>query len=143
MRSRQRGLTLVEILISVGILAMVLTTVIPHIASSARMTRKAVDMVTIAQLSRNLLQEIALDKKVEEGKEDGTFEDFDHVTWKTEISKVKMAEVFGEEFFKDKNSGATEMYLDRLYRVQLLVEWEQNGRPMSYETYTLLFRESE
>ncbi|MBW7875260.1 MAG: type II secretion system protein [Candidatus Cloacimonetes bacterium] len=140
-RNDARGLTLVEIIIAVGILSLVLTTVIPHIGVSMKMTKKARSLVTASQLSRNLIHEIQLLKKIEEGKEDGKFEDFEDFSYEYEISKVKMVEVFGQEFFAEKNTGATDLYLDRLYRIEMRVLWDNHGDTEVYETYSLLFRE--
>ncbi len=140
-RSHAKGLTLVEIIIALGILSLVLTTVMPHIGVSMKLTRKAKSLVTASQLARNLIHEIQLLKKIEEGKEDGKFEDFEDYSYEYEITKVKMVEVFGQEFFAEKNTGATDLYLERLFRIKLQVFWEVSGQTEVYETFSLLFRE--
>ncbi len=142
MKSR-RGLTLMEVLLAMLILSTAIVTILPQLRQAARMSRRAKNIVTASQIASNFLQELQLEKKIEEGKEKGTFDDFEAYSWETEIEKVKMKEAFGEGFFAEKNSGAKEMYLERLYRVKLRVFWGEGKADESYEMHTLLFQENQ
>jgi len=79
-QKKQKGFTLLEVLIAFTMLAVIFATVMEIIAGSARNTVKASYNTKIALLAQSKLDELGLLEKLEEGSSSG---DFDDKTWWT------------------------------------------------------------
>ncbi|VAW34925.1 hypothetical protein MNBD_GAMMA01-2186 [hydrothermal vent metagenome] len=81
---RQKGFTLLEVLVAFTMLAVTFATVMQIIAGSSRNTVKASQNTKIAMLSQSKLDELGLFEKLEEGSSSGDFDD--KTSWQLEIS---------------------------------------------------------
>jgi hypothetical protein len=121
--------------IAIGILSVSIVTILGQISQAVAMSSKAKTLVTAAQLGRNLINEIQLEGEIKEKKKDGKFEDFEGFHYEYEISKVDIRDVMppsDDERFSD-------IKLENLFKIQILVYWENRGKEMHYEAWSYLF----
>jgi len=104
---RQRGFSLLEVMIAVVILAMAFSTLIGVISVSSARARSAEHLTTATMLARQKMTEIEIELKKgmlkgefpEDKEEDGAFEEpFERFRWKMVIKKVELpAPIMGEK----------------------------------------------
>ena len=73
LRSRQRGFTLLEILVAFVILSLALGTLYRIFGSGARSVVRAEQYAQAVELAQNLISEAGIDEKLQEGDSDGEF----------------------------------------------------------------------
>lgn len=123
---KQKGFTLLEVLVAFTMLAVTFATVMQIIAGSARNTVKASENTKIAMLIQSKLDELGLIEKIEEGSSSGYFDD--NTSWQMEVIPfdVPYEGDFNQEF------SAVE-----LMEVRLIVITEKGGRERVTEFNTL------
>ncbi len=123
---KQKGFTLLEVLVAFTMLAVTFATVMQIIAGSARNTVKASQNTKIAMLTQSKLDELGLLEKLEEGSTSGYFDD--NTSWQMEVIPfdVPYEGDFNQEF------SAVE-----LMEVRLIVISEKGGRQKVTEFNTL------
>ena len=141
-----RGLTLLELTVSLLIISAAVVTVLPNLNQSARMSTQAKTTVSAIQLARNLLNEIQLDpKRVTEGKEDGKFDDFENYRYEYDIEKVKFEDIMIVP--QEEKNSATDMgvkkdlNVERLYKIQIMITWQSGNRDYRYETHSFIYKD--
>ncbi len=82
-RSKQKAFTLLEILVAFTLLSITFATVLQIIAGSTRNTIKASRNTKIALLAQTKFDELGLYEKIEEGSNNGDFDDTTH--WMLDI----------------------------------------------------------
>ena len=85
---RNRGFTLVEVVVAMAILGISLVLVIELFSGGLRLGRASEEYTVAAQLARQKIEEIALYKPVEEGIEEGEFDSF--YRWQVEVKKIDL-----------------------------------------------------
>ena len=80
---KQKGFTLLEVLVAFTMLAVTFATVMQIIAGSARNTVKASQQTKIAMLTQSKFDELGLLEKLEEGTTNGYFDD--NTSWQMDI----------------------------------------------------------
>ncbi len=80
---RQKGFTLLEVLVAFTLLAATFATVLQIIAGSAKNTVKASYNTKIALLSQSKMDELGLLEKLEEGATSGDFDE--RTSWELEV----------------------------------------------------------
>ncbi|MCO4782006.1 MAG: type II secretion system protein [Candidatus Cloacimonetes bacterium] len=140
---KHKGFSLMEVLVSIIIIASTVAVVMPNISATMYMTHKAKTMVTAVQLARNLINEIQLENKISVTSEDGKFEDFEDYRYEYVIEKVNLMEILPQDEEKNKSKILTgsKSNNERLFKVQILVFWDAAGREQTYETNSYLFSE--
>ena len=80
---KQKGFTLLEVLVAFTMLAVIFATVMEIISGSARNTHKAAINTKIALLAQSKMDELGMFEKIEEGNSSGDFDDKTH--WSLDI----------------------------------------------------------
>lgn len=80
---KQKGFTLLEMLVAFTLLAMTFGTIMQIIGGSTKNTMKAAHNTKIAMLSQSKFDELGLHEKIEEGTSSGDFDD--STSWELDI----------------------------------------------------------
>jgi len=123
---KQKGFTLLEVLIAFTMLAVIFATTMEIIAGSARNTRKASDNTLVALYAQSKLDELGLLEKLEEGSSDGDFDD--NTSWSLDVVP------FDVPYEGDVNQDFSAV---ELMEVTLVVTTERGGRQRHTEFKTL------
>ena len=84
----QKGLTLLEVLVSVTIAGVVFVVLLSGFGTNIKTTGTAEDYTTASFLARDIMTKLELQKEIKAGKEQGDFgKDFPNYRWSTEIEK--------------------------------------------------------
>ena len=138
----KKGFSLLELMVSLLIISATIVTTIPNISQAVKMSRRARTMVTAIQLARNLLNDVQLEGKINERKDDGSFEDFEGFSYEYQIEKVKLKEIMIASQDEDSNLSAKgDLNVDRLFKISLSVLWEEGGDERRYDTFSFLYSE--
>ena len=88
-KGRERGFTLLEIIICLGLIALVLVAVFHLQAQNLDLQSEAQFMTTATCLLQERLSQIQAQEKIEEGKNSGDFgKDYPEYTYTQEVSEV-------------------------------------------------------
>jgi len=123
---RQRGFTLIEIVVALAILGVGLIVIIELFAGGLRLGRTSEEFSKAVSLARMKLEEVSLNPVLEEGSESGEFDkDF---RWQVAVKKMDILPVERPPEFQP---------LVEYYRVQVDVLWKSGSRERStgIETY--------
>lgn len=74
-RSRQRGFTLIEVVIAFAVLALALTFMLGTLSGSARQMRRAADASRAALHAQSLLDGLGIEESLKAGNKSGQFEE--------------------------------------------------------------------
>jgi general secretion pathway protein I len=123
---RQRGFTLIEIVVALAILGVGLIVIIELFAGGLRLGRTSEEFSKAVSLARMKLEEISLDPILQEGSETGEFDkDF---RWQVTVEKMDILPVERPPEFQP---------LVEFYRVKVDVLWKSGSkeRITGIETY--------
>ena len=131
-RVDRNGFTLIEVVIAVAILGIGLTVIMELFSGGLRLARVSEEYTKAMNFASLKMEEIATQKTVEEGEEEGEFDKT--FRWQVGIEKVDILPGDkGTEFKPPAN----------LYHIRLLVLWKSGSKERSagLETYkTVKFR---
>lgn len=137
---RKKGFSLLELMVSLLIISATIVTTIPNISQAVKLSRRARTMVTAIQLARNMLNEVQLEGKISERKDDGKFDDFEDFSYEYKIEKVKLKEIMIMNQDEDSNLNTKgDLNVDRLFKITLGVYWEEAGSERKYEVFSFLY----
>jgi len=123
---RQRGFTLIEIVVALAILGVGLIVIIELFAGGLRLGRTSEEFSKAVSLARMKLEEVSLNPVLQEGSETGEFDkDF---RWQVDVKKVDILPVERPPEFQP---------LVEFYRVKVDVLWKSGSkeRITGIETY--------
>jgi prepilin-type N-terminal cleavage/methylation domain-containing protein len=123
---RQRGFTLIEIVVALAILGVGLVVIIELFAGGLRLGRASEEYSKAVSLARMKLEEISLNPILQEGNETGEFDkDF---RWQVAVTRMEILPVERPPEFQP---------LVELYRVKVDVLWKSGSkeRNAGIETY--------
>ncbi len=123
---KQKGFTLLEVLVAFTMLAVTFATVLQIIAGSAKNTVKASQNTRIAMLSQSKLDELGLLEVLEEGSSSGFFDD--NTSWQLDVIPYDVP--YEGDFNQDFSAV-------ELMEVRLTVIYEKGGREQVSEFNTL------
>ena len=83
--SRQRGYTLIEVLVAFSVLALALTFLLGTLSGSTRQVRWSSDAGRAALHARSLLADVGVGEALEPGREEGVLED-GRYRWQLEVA---------------------------------------------------------
>jgi general secretion pathway protein I len=131
MRSRrQRGFTLIEVIIAFALLALALTLLLGSLSGAARQIRTADDSGRATLHAQSLLAQLGVGEILQPGRKEGTFEE-GRYRWTLEM-----------EPYVDplkQRSPQTVSSAPRLLQVQLQVEWSDTpGQRLRWRTLRLV-----
>ncbi len=118
--SNEHGFTLVEILVTLTILAAVLPALLQVFSSATRNQALSDNQTTALYLIKFRMAEIELDGYPEIGEETGEFGDNSRYQWHSIVEDIQSEEVQG------------------VRRIQVAVSWQHLGRERSMSMYTFV-----
>ncbi|MEE4173247.1 MAG: prepilin-type N-terminal cleavage/methylation domain-containing protein [Xanthomonadales bacterium] len=127
--ARQRGFTLLEVLLAFVVFALTFATVLEIVAASTRSTVRAKDYSEAALLAQSLAEQLGSDLPIEAGSYSGETED--GIAWIIEITDF---EGLGDDTRTPELAGEIGT---RLYWVDMTLSWGREPRP-GRATFTTL-----
>jgi general secretion pathway protein I len=120
------GFTLIEVVVAVAILSVALTVVIELFAGGLRLARVSEEYTKAVNYGRIKMEEIAVKPKMEEGSEEGKFDETFH--WQVGVKKVDVLPIEKRPEFKVPVE---------LFQIQVKVIWKSGSKERSsaVETY--------
>jgi general secretion pathway protein I len=125
--SRQRGFTLIELVIAFVVFAFAMGALMEINASSLRAARRSAAMTEAALLAKSKLDELGVGIALEEGGESGRFEGTDY-SWELEVRK---------EEAPPTDTGVIEEVPVDLFRLELTVSWREGRTERSAKFATM------
>lgn len=123
---KNKGFTLLEILVAFTLLAITFGTIMEIIAGSAKNTQRATQNTKVAMLAQSKMDELGLFEILEEGSSNGDFDD--NTSWSLEITP------FDVPYEGDYNQDFTAV---ELMEVTLIITSEYGRKQHSAEFNTL------
>jgi general secretion pathway protein I len=117
---RPTGFTLIEVAIAVAILAVGLTVIIELFAGGLRLARVSEEYTKAVNYGRIKLEEMTVKSKMEEGSEEGKFDET--FRWQVDVKKVELLPVEKKAEFKAPVE---------LFQIQVKVIWKSGSRERS------------
>ena len=117
---RQRGYTLIEVIVAFAILALGLTLLLGTLSGAAQQVRWADEAGRASLHAQSLLDTIGVGEALKTGRRDGKFED-GHYRWTLEVTP------YGDPLLPPPV--ATDLGAPRLLQMSLLVEWGDGNDP--------------
>ena len=123
---RSRGFTLIEVVVAMAILSIGLTVIIELFAGGLRLARTSMEYTKAVNYARMKMEEIGIKRTMEEGSEEGEFDDA--FRWQTETRRIDLVPGDHGPDFRPPAE---------LYQVKVNVFWKSGtrGRTTSFETY--------
>ncbi len=116
--SRQRGYTLLEIIVAFAVLGLALTLLLGILSGGTRQVRWSADSARAALHAQSLLDVVGVGEVLAPGRRDGNFED-GRYAWELEIEPyLDRARVPGQP---------VDRFAPQLLRLSLLVRWGEGG----------------
>jgi general secretion pathway protein I len=135
-----RGFTLLEVMISLAILAIGLVTVMQLFSSSLRNAKVSQDYTKAIFAARQMLEEIMVTQEDFEGFEDsGEFEDLPDFFWEIRSELYEPEEIEGDERYslQPEETDGSEPITDT-YKIDFKVTWSPSGDKRKSFTLTTL-----
>ncbi len=112
------GFTLVEIVVAMAVLGVSLVLVIELFSGGLRLGRASEEYTLAGQFARQKMEEISLNREIQEGIEDGEFEGT-HYRWQVEVKKIDLLLIPPETDYKPPVD---------LYQVQVRIIWMSGSK---------------
>jgi general secretion pathway protein I len=131
---RQRGFTLIEIVVTLAIIGIGLSVVIELFSGGLRLVRTSMEYTKAVNYARMKMEEISVKQKIEEGKEEGRFDD--HFRWEVEVKKADLLPLEGRIDFNPPIE---------LFQIKIDVIWVSGSRERSarFESFRTVRLEEE
>lgn len=117
--SRQRGYTLLEVIVAFALLAVALTLLIGILGNAARQVRGADDAGRAALYAQTLIDQVGVGEPLVAGERDGEFEQ-GRYRWQLRIAPWRDATIAAQQ------QPATTV-APRLFEITLAMEWDDAG----------------
>jgi prepilin-type N-terminal cleavage/methylation domain-containing protein len=131
-RLDRKGFTLIEVVIALAILGVSLVAIIELFSGGLRLGRMSKEYTTAVNYARMKMEEISLKEQVEEGVEEGKFDDT--FRWETGLKKVDIFPVEADKDFKPPTE---------FFHVKVNVTWKSGSmeRSTTIESYKMIKHE--
>ncbi len=116
---RQRGYTLLEVIVAFALLALALTVLLGILSGAARQVRGSSDAARAALYAQSLLAQVGAGEVIAPGQRDGEFED-GRYRWQLRIAPWRDPSIAAARQQVDPNAAG-------LFEVTLAVEWGDAG----------------
>ena len=120
-RARQRGYTLIEVIVAFAILALGLTLLLGTLSGAARQVRWADDAGRASLHAQSLLDTLGVGEALQPGHRDGRFED-GRYRWSLDIAPYR-------DPLLPPTVATTDLGAPRLLQLSLLVQWGKGNDP--------------
>ncbi|MGY4517216.1 type II secretion system protein XpsI [Lysobacter sp. HA18] len=124
---RQRGYTLIEVVVAFGILAIALTLLLGTLTNSSRQVRWSADAGRAALLAQSILDQVDTDGPLHEGERDGELED-GRYHWQLHVHRYQTNAPTTQPV--DPNAPV-------LLALDLTMQWGDGGPRERYELHSL------
>lgn len=118
-RSRQRGYTLLEVIVAFALLAAALTLLLGSLSGAAKQVRWSADAGRAALYAQSLMDQVGVGERLAPGQRSGQFEN-GRYRWTLGIAQWRDTQLPASNQPIDPNAM-------RLFEVQLAVEWGEGG----------------
>ncbi len=131
---KKQGFTLIEVVVALAILGIGLTVVIELLSGGLRLARVSQEYSTAMNYARSKLEEVLIQPALEEGTEEGEFDDT--FRWEMGVEKVDILPLEKDRDFKPPVE---------LFQITINVNWKSGSRTRSatVKTYKTLKIEEE
>ncbi len=119
MKTHESGFTLIEIMLSIVLIGLVLTTISEFQAKGMDIARETIELTRAALLAKQKMVELERGMIPEEGGDGNFGEDFPDYRWKIEVENTDT---------------------DGLQKVTLLITWQSGTRNRQFEIESLHFK---
>ncbi|MCR6663452.1 MAG: prepilin-type N-terminal cleavage/methylation domain-containing protein [Luteimonas sp.] len=128
MGARQRGYTLLEVIVAFSVLALALTLLLGSLSGSSRQVRWSTDAGRAALLAQSLLDQTGVGEALLPGRSEGELEE-GRYRWSLEVAPFVDPDRPG--------AGVTDGNAPRLLRLQLTLAWREGGARERLQLSTL------
>lgn len=118
--SATTGFTLIEVVVAMAILAIGLTIIIELFSGGLRLGRTSVDYTKAVNYARMKMEEFSLRQTMEEGSEEGTFDD--NYRWQIDVKRVDVLQAENRPEFKPPAE---------LFQVKINILWKSGSKERS------------
>jgi general secretion pathway protein I len=131
---RNRGFTLIEVVVATAILGIGLTVIIELFSGGLRLARTSMEYTRAVNYARMKLEEIAVKKTMGEGSEEGKFDET--YRWQVGVKKVDILPTESQTDYKPPTE---------LFQVKVQVIWKSGSQERSalFESYRAIRSEDE
>jgi general secretion pathway protein I len=117
---KNKGFTLIEVLVAVAILGVGLTVLIELFSGGLRLGRASEEYTKAVNYARLKMEEMALKPTIEEGSEEGGFNET--FRWQVEVKKVEILPIENKPDFKPPA---------QFFQVQINIIWKSGSKEKS------------
>lgn len=117
---KNKGFTLIEVLVAVAILGVGLTVLIELFSGGLRLGRASEEYTKAVNYARSKMEEIAVKTTIEEGSEEGEFDET--FRWRIEAKKIEILPIENKPDFKPPA---------RFFQVQINIIWKSGSKEKS------------
>ena len=117
---RNKGFTLIEVVVALAILGVGLIVIIELFSAGLRLGKTSEEYTKAVEYARMKMEEIAVQRSVEEGIEEGEFDDVFH--WRVGAKKMDILPVEKSSDFKPPVD---------LYQIQVNITWKSGSKERS------------
>jgi general secretion pathway protein I len=114
------GFTLIEVVVAMAILAIGLTIIIELFSGGLRLGRTSVEYTKAVNYARMKMEEVFLKQTIEEGSEEGTFDDT--YRWQIDVKRVDVLQAENRSDFKPPAE---------LFQVKINILWKSGAKERS------------
>lgn len=116
---RERGYTLIEVLVAFAVLALALTVLLGTLSGATRQVRWSADAGRAALHAQSLLAQVGVGEALQPGRRDGEFDD-GRYRWTLDVAP------FADPLLPPP--AGTDPFAPQLMQLRLAVEWGDGGR---------------
>jgi general secretion pathway protein I len=117
---RNKGFTLIEVVVALAILGVGLIVIIELFSGGLRLGKTSEEYTKAVEYARMKMEEIAVQRSVEEGIEEGEFDDVFH--WRVGAKKMDILPIEKSSDFKPPVD---------LYQIQVNITWKSGSKERS------------
>ena len=117
---KNKGFTLIEVLVAVAILGVGLTVIIELFSGGLRLGRASEEYTKAVNYARIKMEEIAVKPTIKEGSEEGEFDET--FRWQVEVKKVEILPIENKPDFKPPA---------QFFQVRINVIWKSGSKEKS------------
>jgi len=117
---RNKGFTLIEVVVALAILGVGLIVIIELFSGGLRLGKTSEEYTKAVEYARMKMEEIAVQRSVEEGIEEGGFDDVFH--WRVGAKKMDILPIEKSSDFKPPVD---------LYQIQVNITWKSGSKERS------------
>jgi general secretion pathway protein I len=120
MRAKNRGFTLIEVVVALAVLSIGMVVIIELFSGGLRIGRTSAEYTRAVNFARFRMEEISANATIDEGTEQGRFDD--HYRWQTQVKRVPFLPVDSNSDFRPPVD---------FYQVRISILWQSGSKEKS------------